>query len=155
MRIGLMVALSAVLGLSSPAGAQDAAQSRGPASTEPAMTRQDCDVWVALGRAKFGWGAAPADKMQFKVFWRPAAHGYIEQCPWSAYSITPPPIDSYDEHGSSTGFTGPTYKDGAASVDIINVIPWGQAWGINSETCTLAQANGRWTPLACKPGPMT
>jgi hypothetical protein len=119
------------------------------------LTHQDCDG-VALGRHEYQWGTKPTDKQQFKVFYRPSSSGgYAEQCPWSKYSITPPPIDSYDENGVSTGFIGPVYKNGAATVTIMNWIPWGNGWGMNSESCSLSVVGGHWTVRHCEPGART
>jgi hypothetical protein len=123
---------------------------------DKAVTRQDCDVWVALGRDRYHWGQVVPNKEQFKIFYKPSSDGsYVNQCPWTSYLIVPPPISSYDEHGSSTGFSRPIFNGDQATVWIINAIPWGQGWGMNSEQCTLERRKARWVVRGCVTGPMT
>lgn len=123
---------------------------------DSAATREECDVWVALGRHSYHWDQVAPNKEQFKIFYKTSSKGgYVNQCPWASYSIKPPPISSYEERGPSTGFSRPTFNGNLATVWIITAIPWGQGWGMNSEQCTLEKRKVNWVVRACVTGPMS
>ena len=59
-------------------------------SKDAPLTAAECQVWTALGRSLFGWGAKPADARHFVIFYRPSGGGYVEQCPWAQLGVKPP-----------------------------------------------------------------
>ncbi|HLI66822.1 MAG TPA: hypothetical protein VKU90_10705 [Caulobacteraceae bacterium] len=133
-----------------------AASSAHAGAADAPLSKEDCAVWVALGRAYLGWGTAPPNPLQFQIFYRPQGAGYVEQCPWRALGVTPLPPGKPDPDNFSF-FTGPDYSDAGRKA----VVRYGvkltakdvagkprprfmEGW-----TCTLTKTGGRWTFAGC------
>src|SRR4051794_34647837 len=79
-----------------------------------------CQIVALLGRVLLGWDTTPPDISQFAIFYRPEGDAYVEQCPWAAMGIKPPPPGKPDMDNMRY-FTQPRYQDGGLTAEIVFV----------------------------------
>src|SRR5580704_8436215 len=116
------------------------------ATEAPPLTVEECQIWVALGRAVLGWGAHPADKTQFVIFYQPQGKTYVEQCPWSKLGVTPPPIQTPNLDDIQF-FGTPVIQDGGQTAVVSKTIRIKGVRGafLRADMCVLKKSKGDWT----------
>ncbi|MDB5446864.1 MAG: hypothetical protein JWQ97_2181 [Phenylobacterium sp.] len=111
--------------------------------------REDCRIFVVLGRALLGWGRSAPDQSQFRIFYRPEGAGYVQQCPWKRLGVTPPAATAPDPKASHD-FTSPVYDHGGAEASVSYVTRLeGEHLFLAQRTCRLRKTALGWRLLGC------
>jgi hypothetical protein len=148
MKRSLFVALAAVLLLPATTLAQSA-QTVVPVAHASA---DDCEIIVAVGKAKLNWGAAPPAQAFFPESNREDGSPWVADCAWKKFGVADPVIGTPD---SPSGFSlsPPVYDGNTASVDFQTFVapPKGQHYApfMSTDTCKLERRLRHWRLIEC------
>lgn len=88
---------------------QAAAAAAPPPPNADVSTEEDCAVFVALGKAKFGWSAYTSGSSPFyRDDQSPDGRAYAIRCPWTKLGVHEPPVGTQDSR-SGYAFSRPQY----------------------------------------------
>jgi hypothetical protein len=113
---------------------------------------EDCAVLAALGRGLLGWGKTPPDPSTFPIFYRPdGAGGYVAQCAWADFGVTPLPPGAPDPNHMSF-FTPPKYARHGRSAKVsfvVHILAQGQPPFMSQQDCRLSKVAKQWVFDGC------
>jgi len=135
-----------------------ASQAVAPAPVIHHASKDDCEIIVAIGRAKVGWGDKGPDEPLFIDGPLPDGSDYREDCSWHGLGVGDP-VPGTPGKGNGFGIDKPVYgPDGATATTQLSFTVFSasnQRPFLQELSCKLTKRDGHWVLDSCEQGFIT